>query len=297
MKIKANFFWHNNKKFTFYEYACVNSFVKNNFDVNVYSYENIKLPKNAKLKDASKIISKKHIYKYNHQGKKGCLAAFADKFRIELLKKDNGWYFDTDVMCLKNSSHFFELEKNNKIIIGLETNNNINNAVLRINDTILLDTISKRIDDMGFTFNWGEIGPKLLTSILKETKQFSFALKQYYFYPLNYKDNFKILLLPEFNNKAIEITKNSYVCHNYNQILTRFGIPKNIMPPKNSFLYNKFIKSSPELKKIPHLPLHTAIRLLDKKNGFRENVYDFIPSLIRALFIRALGWTSKKKLN
>ena len=83
MKIKANFFWHNNKQFTYYEYACVSSFVKNNFDVNVYSYENIKLPKNAKLKDASKIISKKNIYKYNHQGKKGCLAAFADKFRIE----------------------------------------------------------------------------------------------------------------------------------------------------------------------------------------------------------------------
>ena len=40
----ANFFW-DNKKISIYEYACLKSFLKNNFDVHVYSYKNIILPK------------------------------------------------------------------------------------------------------------------------------------------------------------------------------------------------------------------------------------------------------------
>ena len=73
------------------------------------------------------------------------------------------------------------------------------------------------------------------------------------------------------------------MCHNYNQILNRFGIPKNILPPKNSFLYEQFIKYCPELRNKETLPLNTAMRLLEKRNSFTENIKDLIPSLVRAL--------------
>jgi hypothetical protein len=276
----ANFFW-NNKNLSIYEYSCLKSFLKNKFDVHVYSYKNINLPKKIKLKDASNILPKKYLNKFTHGGKKGCLAAFADLFRIYLQKKNLGWWFDADVLCLKNSSEFYNLDKK-KIIVGLETNKMINNAVLKINDHDLIDLILKKISNIGFNFSWGKIGPQLITEILKETGQLSISMGRENFYPINFT-NFENLLEPRYLKKARLLTKNSYTCHNYNQILSRFAIPKNIMPPKNSFLYEQFLKYCPELKNIETLPIDTLNRLLNKENGFKENLKDLLPSFFRAL--------------
>jgi hypothetical protein len=280
-KIKANFFWNSNN-LSIYEYACLVSFIKNGFDVNVYSFYNIKLPRGVTLKKASSIIDQKEIKKFIHGGKAGCLAAFADKFRIELQKKNVGWWFDMDIVCLKNSKYFSQLEKRNKFVIGMETNNKINNAVLKISDKNLVKRISEKIQETGYTFKWGGIGPDLITKILKEEKILYKAQPRYKFYAINYH-NFNLLILPMYRKLAKQLTKNSLVAHNYNQILNRFGIPKNIMPPKNSFLYEIFTKYSPELKKKEYLPEATAYRLLERTNGFKENLYDLFPSLFRSL--------------
>jgi hypothetical protein len=169
-----------------------------------------------------------------------------------------------------------------KIIIGLETDKMINNAVLKINDRELIDLILKKISNIGFNFSWGKIGPQLITEILKETGQLSMSMSKESFYPINFT-NFENLLVPRYLKKAKLLTKSSYTCHNYNQILSRFAIPKNIMPPKNSFLYEKFLKYCPELKNIETLPIHTLNRLLNKENGFKENFKDLLPSFFRAL--------------
>ena len=279
-KITANFFW-NNSNLSIYEYSCLKSFIQNNFRVNVYSFVKIKLPKGAILQNASKIMKKIEINKLIHQGKRGCLAAFADKFRIELLKKQKGWWFDMDVLCLKKSAAFLALERRNDLIIGLETNKEVNNAVLQIKDMQLLEKISKEILKSKRVIKWGEIGPKLITKVLKENNMFSKAFPKSFFYPINYF-NFKYLLLPKYYNEAKKICKDSYTSHNYNEILNRFGIPKNIMPPKGSFLHKCFLNSAPELKSKECLPEKTAIRLLERTNGFKENLKDLIPSLIRS---------------
>lgn len=285
-KIIANFFWSNKKKFTIYEYACVNSFVKNGFQVDLYSYDKIGLPKGANLKNASNIMSKKDLKRFIHDGKKGCLAAFSDKFRIHLMKKVRGWYFDCDILCLRNVTQFSNIENNNDIIVGLETKNNVNNAILKIENKKILEIILNKIKERGYVFKWGDIGPNLITKILKDENEFHSALKQEIFYPFNFKSDFKLLLLPGYDTRINKMVKNSLTIHNYNQILTRFGIPKNIMPPRNSFLYQKFIKYCPEFKKLECLPLDTAQKLLSRRNGFRENINDLIPSLVRAINIK-----------
>ena len=278
-KIVANFFWDKNN-ISIYEYAFLNSFIKNDFEVNVYSFNNLNLPKKAKLKDASLILKKSEMKKFVHAGTTGCPAAFADKFRIELMKLNNGWWFDMDILCLKKSSAFKKLEKK-KIVVGLETDEYVNNAVLKISDRNLLKIISKEILTKGYSLKWGDIGPKLITRILRREGRFSEALGKQYFYPINYK-NFNYLLLPKYYKKAKKICEKSFTVHNYNQILNRFGIPKNILPPKGSYLYEKITNYSPELKSIETLPEYTIERLLDKKNGFKENLKDLFPSLIRS---------------
>ena len=87
-------------------------FCKNNFTVNLYSFEKSNFRKNVIfLRDASKILKKNEMKKFIHQGVKGCPAAFADKFRIELMKKTEGWWFDMDILCLKKAIEFKKLEK------------------------------------------------------------------------------------------------------------------------------------------------------------------------------------------
>lgn len=279
-KVTANFFWNSNN-LSIYENLSLTSFVKNGFDVNLYSFYNIKLPKGVKLKNASTILDKNEINRYKHAGKKNCLAAFADKFRIELQKKKLGWWFDLDIICLKNVKYFLELERKNKFIIGIEIKNKINTAVLKINDNSLVDEISEKINNFGYNIKWGEIGPTLVTKILKSKKILHKAQPQYKFYAINF-ENFKLLLLPKYKTIAKNLTKLSFTSHIYNQIFSRFGIPKNIMPPKDSFLYEIFIKYSPELKKLESLPDSTAHRLLERTNGFKENLFDLLPSFIRA---------------
>lgn len=278
-KVIANFFW-DKPQISLFEYCFLKSFLKNNFQVIVYSFEKIKLPPKIKLMDASKILNKKEMNKFIHQGKKGCAAAFADKFRIELMKRGKGWWFDMDVLCLKKASKFQTLEKSD-FIAGLETPNYINNAVLRITNKDLIEEILREIKNIGYKIKWGDIGPKLITKIIKKNNYFEKALDKQFFYPIDFK-NYNYLLLPRYYEAAKELCKKSFAIHNYNQILNRFGIPKNILPPEGSYLHKKFIEFCPELKNSQSLPEKTAERLLNKKNGFKENLFDLIPSLLRS---------------
>ncbi len=280
-KITANFFWHGSE-LSIYEKACLRSFLNYGFKVVVYSFERIKLPYNIIYKDANKILKKSEIKKFIHDGKRGCLAAYSDKFRILLQKKNLGWWFDFDIICLKNSKSFNKLEKNKKIIIGYETKYKVNNAVLKINNLNFSDEILKEINKIGYKFRWGEIGPILLNNFLKKKNFKSEILNEKFFYPINYK-KIEILFNPKKIKDAIRLTKHSYTVHLYNQIINRIGLPKNILPPKNSYLYNLMIKTCPEYDKLETLPEATFFKLLNKKNGFKENLFDLIPSFIRAI--------------
>tara|TARA_A100001015_G_C14940994_1_gene692528 strand:+ start:351 stop:1220 length:870 start_codon:yes stop_codon:yes gene_type:complete len=280
-KITANFFWHG-KELSIYETACLRSFIKNDFNVVVYSFKKMNLPKKVISKNANIILKKSEIKKFIHGGKKGCLAAYSDKFRILLQRKNLGWWFDLDIICLKHSKKFLKLEKNKKLVIGYETKNKVNTAVLKINKSYIADEILNKIKKIGYKFSWGKIGPILLNDFISEKKFEHEILSKNFFYPINYK-NVELLFNPKKVKKASHLTKKSFTIHLYNQIINRIGIPKNILPPKNSYLYNEITGICPEYKKKEALPASTFQKLLNKKNGFKENFFDLIPSFIRAI--------------
>ena len=104
-KIIAHFFWHGN--LSLYEYSCIGSFVKNDFDVIVWSYDKLLLPPGAKNKDANDVLSKELLFKFEMpKGNLGSIAAFSDLFRLEVIKKFGGWWFDTDCICIKDQKFF-----------------------------------------------------------------------------------------------------------------------------------------------------------------------------------------------
>ena len=266
---------------TVFDLICLKSFLKNKFRVVVYSFEKLELPKSIINKDANLILNKNEYKKFNHGGRKGCLAAYSDKFRI-LLQRKKGWWFDLDIICLKNSSEFRKLEKNKNIIIGYEIPNKVNNAVLKINNIEIVNEILKKIEEVGYNFQWGKIGPLLFDEYLKMNQYKNEIFSQKYFYPINYK-NVDLLFNPAKYKNAIKLTNKSFTLHLYNQIINRIGIPKNILPPKDSYLYRTMIEICPEYKKLETLPETTFSKLLKKENGFKDNLFDLIPSLIRAI--------------
>ena len=110
------------------------------------------------------------------------VAAYSDKFRILLQNKNLGWWFDLDIICLKNSSEFRKLEKNKNIIIGYEIPNKVNNAVLKINNKQMTNEILKKIEEIGYKFEWGKIGPLLFDEYLKIKNYKKEIFSQRYFY-------------------------------------------------------------------------------------------------------------------
>lgn len=105
-------------KMTDFYIKCISSFVANNFDVRIWSYEKITFP-SATWEDANKILSTDLLnkIKYEHQDytdAQSSAIAFSDLFRLELLYQEGGWWFDTDVFCLKDELEFKRLRKNKK---------------------------------------------------------------------------------------------------------------------------------------------------------------------------------------
>jgi hypothetical protein len=242
----ANFFW-NGAPLSIYERLCINSFIQNEFDVVVWSYSNIEIPKGAVLKDAGEILSQDHLYKYTQRGEKGNMAAFSDVFRFALVNKNSGeWWIDSDVICLKNQKEFTKLKESRDIVIGYQgdepwkwMNSGIcNGAILCVPNKEISDkmvTDQKHICDTVVDIPWGGIGPNLLTDFSKRNNLQSQILNEEVFYPIFY-GLAMIFNEPSYTNRILDLTKNSHTCHLWNEILRVYKFDKSLPPKKGSYL-------------------------------------------------------------
>lgn len=280
----ANFFWHGSA-LSLYEESCLKSFVRNNFTVNIYSYEKLKKISDVNNINAEEILPISTLAKYTENKKYGFIASFSDEFRIHLMKNQKGWWFDMDIICLKNSEDFDLLEQNRKIVAGYEEGENIANGVLKINDQFIISEILNEIEKADAKSTRGGVGPELIKKTVKKRKLSNEMLAQKFLFPVNYK-NFHWLFIPEKKEEVKRLYEKSYLCHFYNEILNRFSYTKNILPPEGSFLHEKIIESDPGLISRQCLPVNSFLRLIGKKDGsvsFGEHLNDLIPSFVRML--------------
>jgi len=242
----ANFFW-NGAPLSIYERMCINSFIQNEFDVVVWSYSDLEIPKGAILKNAEEILSKDHLYKYTQRGEKGNMAAFSDVFRFTIVNKNPGeWWIDSDVICLKNQTEFSKLKESRDIVIGWQgdipwiwSNSGLcNGAILCVpNQSLSNEMLSdqKRICDTVTDIPWGGIGPNLLTEFTKKKGIQNQILNEKYFYPVFY-GSAMIFNEPSQGKALLEFTQDSHTCHLWNEILRVYNFNKNELPKKGSYL-------------------------------------------------------------
>ena len=74
--------------FSIYEMANINSFIKNGFDVNIWTYDkNFKVFSNnnkINIKNASEILDEELLYKFKQGNQKSNMSSFTNIFRLEL---------------------------------------------------------------------------------------------------------------------------------------------------------------------------------------------------------------------
>lgn len=237
----AHLFWHG--PLTQHQIGSMLSIQKAGFDVILWSFDKVELPTGIENRDASEIVDKSFLKKHtmshysdpNYSAEKSTLVLYSDVFRLTVLAKLGGWWFDCDVFCLKPVSWFNEAASTRSIVAGIEVHPHYaNNAILSIPDKALANKLKGIVDSMlatRSTFNWGDIGPHLVTSFMKSEGIISQALPWTAFYAANYR--YEGLWIEDPKEVALaEITcRTSAAIHWYNNQMYKLADGTLGIPP------------------------------------------------------------------
>jgi hypothetical protein len=214
----ANFFWIGNLSKT--EIVCITSFLKAEFKVKLWSYNNLSIP-GVESCDASLVLPFEDVTLYkqtHHNGSNETSTAFSDAFRFNLLYKFGGWWFDTDCYCLKSSKDFYELRNNKSFVCGLESKNHpfIGSAAFyadKKHSKLFIDELEKTCLEYNYFFPiWGLIGPRLITKVVHDNKLYDTVLDQSKFYSIGFED-YELFLKEKSSSLAESLISDSYLTH------------------------------------------------------------------------------------
>jgi hypothetical protein len=238
--INANFFWHG-PALSLYETACLSSFVRHGIEARLHTFNTeLKVPAGVRLVDASALARPEEVLAYTQGGHAGSIAAFTDIFRYRVLSQAPGWWFDTDVFCLKDAARYAALEaSSNGLLLGLEEPGKVNGAVLYVSDPELAKTLERKANAIGRTFEWGAIGPGLVTKFMQAFPDRVTALTQQSFYPIHYLE-VERFFRPDAFEGCLAACEEAVCVHLWNEFLRRWKIPKNMLPCEGSYLAHLF---------------------------------------------------------
>lgn len=273
----AHFFWHG-RPLTVYENACLASFVRHGFDVNLWCFDSMDAPEGVKVCDASEILPRADTEKYSQDGRRGNISAFANAFRYNLLRERDGWWFDTDIICLASSKKFAAVGAQRPMVCGLEDKNTINNAVLHVSEKSIAGEFLAELERSGVEGPWGFLGPQLVTRTLKKLDLMNLPLPRGAFYPIHWSQ-FDVALLPGKRGDAEKLCKNALTYHIWNEYFLRVAVPKNVLPPEGSYLHARILEYYPAAKDMTALPADTAAALVE---GYilRKQAEQFLKSVV-----------------
>jgi len=221
------------------EKICISSFIKNGFDLCIWTYGNIEVNiHNVPIRDAREIIPESFLF----LNQVGSYASFADLFRYSVLCSYGGLWVDTDVVSLK---HVSDLPKKPFLVTertkngGFQINNNIIfNPVRRYGNLIDLARVySERFPKKDIT--WSELGPSLLTAIVQSYPKHGFEI-----FPPDFANHINYWDCPNVfvdENLNFNITDDMHFLHLYNEMWRRSGVDKN-SNFSNDCLYEKIFK-------------------------------------------------------
>lgn len=214
---------------------CLKSFIANDFEFNLYTYNEIEnLPYGVNVKDANEIIDRHLIFK----DCKDSYATFSDWFRVKLLYEIGGWWVDCDTLCIKKfdiiQDYVFATEV---FIFDNQEYVRICNAVIKMprNSVFgkkVLDNISEILNNNDpKSIAWTEIGARILADHIISEQLTTYVVSPHLFCPNNYGDYMELI-----RNESLVIDKKTYAVHLWNKMWEW-----NNLKPLESLTGNSFL--------------------------------------------------------
>lgn len=213
------------------EQACIASFLRHGHQFDLYVYEPVAdVPDGCRLVDATPILPARRVFAQSVGEGRGSVAAFSDLFRYELLMQRGGWWADLDVFCLCDRL------PDEDIVIGRQSQAVVNGAVLRFPPAHpLIMAARQACDTAAADCAWGEIGPDLLTRLVREQGLQSRVLPPEVFYPIDWQ-HYWAVLDPRRSADVLQRMQGAVCIHLWNEMLRRIEFDKFILPPPGSVL-------------------------------------------------------------
>jgi len=300
--VKAHFFWHGSP-LSYYERQCLASFVQRGAEVYLHAFDiAMDAPPGVRKVDAALLAASGEISLYNQRGSTGSPAAFANIFRYRVLGEEPGWWFDTDIFCIKGPEEFELLEKScTGILVGAQNARTLNNAVMFVRDTRLAKALEERATRKaaasGGSFPWGTLGPQLMTEFAEDNPERVTVLPVEAFYPLSYRE-LDLLFTPGLISECRRKAERSFALHFWNEILMRHHIPKSLGPCEGSYLEELLDSAGVQGERPPSLPFET-FDALKKAFEFPTGKWELfvirIMRLLRIQYIKLHGFPRFKK--
>lgn len=206
------------------ETLSLSSFVKNNHDVDLYTYSEIdNIPAGVNIVDGNNILPEDMIFQYkDHKS----FSAFSNYFRYKLLYEKGGYWVDTDVICIKPFDFKEEYVFCSEEVLPLGNgNSHIGSCVIKLPkgskfaEHAYNICMSKDKENL----KWGEVGPSLVKDTVERFNLDFFVKKPEIFCPIP-----GCLFYKYFTPENIESeTQNSYAYHLWNEMWRRANVDKN----------------------------------------------------------------------
>jgi hypothetical protein len=196
------------------------------------------VPSGVEVADASYICDENKLDEFHYKGSPNGsrFAAGSDYFRYLGVQKTQRCWVDTDVICLSDN-----IDGANSLMIAKESDNYYNVAIFGVGleEQDFLATLLSECERQAKSglMEWGSLSPKLATRLINEEFQgLSIKAKEHSrFYPLHWTQAGWILL-PDRAPVVHSQSANSWFIHLWNEVLTRCGYYKDLLPPNGSYL-------------------------------------------------------------
>jgi hypothetical protein len=219
--------------------ACLASFPARGAELIVFSYDmRLEPPEGVGLRDAREICPDAGLVQRYLVGGRPSLATFSDRFRYEMMAREDLCWVDADMLALRPDA-------DEALIWGRQAEAKgkalINNAVLRLprDSAVLADMLARARAAEGRDIGWGAIGPYLLTEVAEAHGAYASAAAPERFYPIA-PDEFWRLFDPASRDAVAEATGRSEMAHLWSELLRRTGYDFDAAPPDGSYLSDSF---------------------------------------------------------
>jgi hypothetical protein len=203
--------------------------------VLLYSYDRtLRVPDGVELVDANEILPGGRAREFVYPTGERSPALHSDLFRYEALRRFGGWYFDLDIVLLRDRP------PETDVYIARQDEEWVNGAVMRFPpDAPLLAAATKAAGPLLEDPKWGAIGPVLLTRLVEQHGVAHMVRSRSAVFPVHATETCQ-LFLPECRDALERRAADSDFVHLWNEIWRRVRIPKNYGPPEGSFLDSLF---------------------------------------------------------